>query len=178
MRFAKGLLVGLVAAGLVGCSGSGPAAGPSASGVTQTGPPPPATPAVPHAQAGARAAAVQFDHLYLAGQFAASWGMLTPTVKRQIPRGIWVKVHNGCPSAKAGTARDIKAVTVFGTVAIVSERLAGTRSKHGTAQEVFNYDHGRWGYSPNDLSVYHHGSVAADIAAAKTAGLCVSWKGF
>jgi len=133
---------------------------------------------VPHAQAHARAAAVQFDRLYLAGQFAASWDLLTPTVKRQIPRGVWVKVHNGCASAKAGTARAIKAVTVFGTVAIVSERLAGTQSKHSTAQEVFNYDHGRWGYSPNDLSIYHHGSIAADIAAAKAAGFCVSWKGF
>jgi glutamyl-tRNA reductase len=33
---------------------------------------------------------------------------------------------------------------------------------------------GRWGFIPNDLSYYQHGSVKADIAAAKAAGYCAS----
>ena len=176
MRFSKGLLVGLIAAGLVGCSG--PAASPSATGSASAAPAAPASPAEPHAQAGARTAAARFDSLYLAGQFAASWDLLAPTVKRQVPQQVWVGVHEGCPSARAGTARAIKAVTVFGTVAIVTEKLAGAPPKHGTAEEVFHYANGRWGYSPNELSVYLHKTVLADIAAAKAAGLCASWKGF
>jgi hypothetical protein len=176
MRFSKGLLVGLVAAGLVGCSG--PATGPSATGGATAAPVAPATPAEPHAQADARSAATRFDGLYLAGQFAASWDLLVPTVKRQVPRRVWVRVHEGCPSAMAGTARAIKAVTVFGTVAIVTEKLAGAPPKHGTAEEVFHYANGHWGFSPNELSIYLRGSVPADIAAAKAAGLCADWKGF
>lgn len=31
---------------------------------------------------------------------------------------------------------------------------------------------GRWGFVPSDLSSYGHGSVKADIAAAKAAGYC------
>jgi hypothetical protein len=43
---------------------------------------------------------------------------------------------------------------------------------------VFHYANGHWGYSPNQLSIYLHRSVPADIAAAKAARLCVGWKGF
>ena len=69
-------------------------------------------------------------------------------------------------------------MTVFGTVAIVAERMPGTRPGRGKGEDVFAYANGNWRYSPSDLSIYQHGSVAADIAAAKAAGLCASWKGF
>ena len=81
-------------------------------------------------------------------------------------------------SAGAGKSRIIKAVTVFGSAAIVTEAIAGAASKLGTAEDVFNYANGHWSYSPGDLSIYHHGSVAADVAAAKAAGFCTGWKIF
>lgn len=186
MRLSKGLLIGLVAVGLVGCEG--PAAGPpttsSSPSVAATGPPasrpspgmartePAAAPprsASPRMQATARAAATQFYGLYFARQFAASWNLLAPTAKGQIPLSTWVEVHNGCPSAGAGKSRPIKSVTVFGHAAIVTETITG-------AAVVFNYDKGYWGYSPGDASIYRHGSVTADIAAAKAAGLCSGGK--
>ena len=69
-------------------------------------------------------------------------------------------------------------MTVFGDAAIVTEAVAGTALKPGTAEDVFNYADGHWRYSPADLSIYRHGSVTADIAAAKAAGFCTSWKIF
>jgi len=178
MRFSRGLLAGLVAAGLVACSSSGPRpASPSSTAPTKTAPAAaPASQAEPATEAGARTAAAHFYRLYLASQFAASWDLLAPAAKRQVPRGIWIRVHEGCSSATAGRARIIKSVTVFGNAAIVTERLTGTRSRHRTAEDVFNYARGRWGYSPSDLSIYHHRSVAADIGAAKAAGFCGSRK--
>jgi hypothetical protein len=63
-------------------------------------------------------------------------------------------------------------VTVFGDAAIVTAKVTGAHARHHIARDIFNYANGRWGYSPADLSVYLHGSVAADISAAKAAGLC------
>ena len=120
----------------------------------------------------ARAAATHFYNVFSAGRFADSWALLTPTAKRQIPKTLWVRVHDGCPSAGTGTSRVIKAVTVFGNAAIITEAISGPLSSLGTAGDVFNYVDGRWGYLPQDVSIYHHGSVAADIAAARTAGYC------
>ena len=181
MRSLKGLAVGLVAASLASCSVVGSSepstAGPAAATprvVTSTAPP--AAPVSPQMRAGARAAAAQFYRLYSAHQFAAFWSLLSPAAKRQISGPAWVSVHNACPSAGAGKSRIVKTVTVFGNAAIVTEALAG--ASPGTAEDVFSYVDGHWSYSPEDLSVYHHGSVAADIAAAKAAGFCASWKIF
>jgi hypothetical protein len=110
--------------------------------------------------------------LYSADQFSAAWGLLSPTAQQAVPRAIWISVHNGCPSAGARTARVIKSVLVFGNAAIVTETIAGTGSRLGKAEDAFSYINGRWAYTPNNLSVYHHGSVAADIASAETLGYC------
>jgi hypothetical protein len=114
--------------------------------------------------------------LYTADQFAAFYNLLSPVTKLQISRHVWVSVHEACLSGGAGKARIIKAVTVFGNAAIVTEAIAG--ASPGTAEDVFNYVDGQWSYSPADLSVYQHGSVAADVSAAKAAGFCADGKMF
>jgi hypothetical protein len=129
-------------------------------------------------RAGARAAAARSYRMYSASQFAAFWNLLSPAAKRQVPRHVWVKVHEACTSAGAAEPRIIKSVTAFGNAAIITEAVAGAPAKPGSAQDVFNYAQGRWSYSPSDLSIYHHGSVAADVAAAKAAGFCTGWKIF
>ena len=178
MGFPKGLLVGLAAAGLVGCSGAAPgtpSVSPMATARTTASSVPPASPQM---KAGARAAAAKFYGLYSANRYSAFWNLLAPATKRQISRRVWVSVHEACPSAGAGKPRVIKALTVFGNAAIVTEAVTGAASKPGTAEDVFSYADGRWSYSPQDLSIYHHGSVTADVAAAKAAGFCTSWKIF
>jgi len=175
MRHATFVLVSLIAAGLVGCSGPafGPSANTSPAGLGATAPTRWQTsPADPQMRVGARAAAAHFYKLYSANKFAATWELLTPAAKRQIPKARWVRVHHGCPSTGAGMARVIKAVTAFGNAAIVTEAIAGTLSRLGAVGDVFSLVNRRWGYLPQDVSIYHHGSVADDIAAARAAGYC------
>jgi hypothetical protein len=180
MRLLTGLAVGLVAAGLAGCSVGSPkpsTADPSSTApgvVTSTAPP--AAPVSPQVRAGARAAAARFYGLYSASKFTVFWDLLPATTKRQVSRHVWVSVHDACPSSANGKSRIIRAVTVFGSSAIVTEAIAGASSD--TAQDVFSYVNGHWSYSPEDLNIYYHGSVAADIAAAKAAGFCAGWKIF
>ena len=180
MRLVKVLLAGSVVVALAGCDGPASTL-PSSSlppSATTTGPEaPPPSPASPKMQASARTAAERFYGLYLSSQFSASWDLLAPSAKRQISRNTWVKVHSGCLSDNAGTSGAIKSVTVFGNAAIVTEAITGATSTHHMVESVFNYAHGRWAYSPGDMSIYKHGSVSADIAAARAAGYCADRNG-
>ena len=174
MHLAKALLAGLIATGLLGCDGhssAAPPAGPSPL-VTKTTPATAApSPAGRKMKADARTTAERFYHLSLGRQFASSWELLAPAAKREIPKHTWVRVHEGCLRAVTTESGTIKSVTVFGNAAIVTEKVIGT-SRSITVRAVFNYAAGHWGYSPSDLGIYHHGSVSADLAAAKAAGFC------
>jgi hypothetical protein len=185
---AVGLAVlGLGAAGLTGCSTGGapapPFPGTPATGISSVAAPRAATstapavaPASPLQRNQAKTAAAQALGLYAAGQFTAFWKLFSPATKHRISSDAWESVHEACPSAGDGGPVTVKDVTVFGTAAIVTEAVTGA-SPH-TTEVVFNYVNGKWSYTPDDLSVYDHGSAAADIAAAKAAGLCGGWKIF
>lgn len=183
MRFMKGIAASLAAVGLAGCAIGG-SSRPSVPGPSATSPrvvistAPAVVPASPQTRSRARTAAAQVYRLYSASQFAAFWRLLSPAVRHQVSRRVWVRVHDACPSAGAGKSRVIKAVTVFGGAAIITEKIPAAAVKAGTNEDVFDYAHGRWSYSPVNLSIYHHGSVAADVAAAKAAGLCTGWRIF
>jgi hypothetical protein len=177
VRLWKGLLVGMVALGLAGCTSSASTSSPTAAVTARTTAPPPA-PVPPGAKAAAQAAAAQFDSVYFTSRFAAAWRLLAPDVQRQVPENVWVRVHESCPSSTSGLTRTIKAVTVFGTTAIVTETVLHGQSRPTTVENVFYNADGHWGYAPVYLGIYRNGSIAADIAAAKAAGLCASWKAF
>jgi hypothetical protein len=175
IRNPKSLLLGFSAAlclGLVGCTSS-PNQAPQLTQVTTS---PSATPsnAQPQLalQTGARQAAASWYHLSSSGQLTASWQLLAAAVKKQIPLKVWVAVHEGCPAANTGVTRTITSVTVLGTAAIVTEKVTGPKARNSTSNDVFNLGNGQWTYSPNDINVYQHSSVAADITAAKAKGLC------
>jgi hypothetical protein len=182
MRLYKGAAIGLLAAGLAGCTGT------TASSLSTRDEPVPsavvtttAAAAAPVSSAmrdGARTAAAQFYGLYSASRFSALWNLLSPAAKRQVSKNAWVSVHQACPGTAVGKSRTIKAVTAFGSAAIVTEAVAGTPPSPGTAEDVFNYGDGKWSYSPGEVGIYGHGSIAADIAAAKSAGFCTGWKVF
>ena len=194
VRFWHPVLVGVVAVGLAGCTHSvttAPSAGqpPSATTPSSAGQPPtaaganrsteaPPTPLPTGAKADVGAAAAQFDSAYFAGRFATAWSLLAPTVQSQVPENVWVGVHDGCPAATPGVTAAIKAVTVFGDTAIVTETVHAAQSGPHTTEYVFYYANGHWGYSPVNPGIYHRGSITADISAAKKAGLCSSWKTF
>lgn len=177
MRLPKSLLAGLAVAGLAGCSGGGSAPAPPVNATPKVIATASSVPSATASQkASARAAAKRFYGLYAASHYSTLWSQLAPAIRHEVSRKAWIGVHEACSATVAGKSRVIKAVTVFGNAAIVAETVAG--AKPGTVEDVFNYTGGHWRYSPQAPGIYRHGSVAADIAAAKAAGLCTSSKVF
>ena len=167
--FAAGVVVTAVAGGAFYLLGGRHASSPVAA--TAAG-----TQAEPETEAGVRAAATAFYDLYSAGQWDQAWAYLTPAAQKAIPRATWTGEHTGCPPTSAGLAREIKGVTMAGSTAVVKETVAGALSKLGTGSDSWSYSGSRWGltFSASDLALYKHGSVKADIAAAKKAGYCAA----
>ena len=169
----RGALIAAAVLTAAACS-SGTPAGPAASTATTTPTPPAAvaSTAQPETAAGATAVAKQYLGLTSASQFAAAWGFLAPSAQRTVSQATWVAVHQGCPSESAGLAYEVKDMTVTGDTAIVTVSLSGVAASIGSESEALTYSAGHWRFVPNDLSFYKHGSVKADIAAAKAAGYC------
>jgi len=172
---------GVTAAALIAtaaCS-SAPAAPTTSAATTAAATPTaaastPSAAAQPETAAAAAAVAKQYFGLYSAGQFALSWTLLAPSAQRAVSQATWVAVHQGCPSQAAGLAYNVKDTTLTGSAAVVTVTLAGAAASLASESESLTYSAGRWGFVPNDLSYYRHGSVKADIAAAKAAGYCAS----
>lgn len=122
----------------------------------------------PTSVAAVRADAADYLSLASAGQFAITYQMLSTSARQAITQQAWVAVHRAC----AGTSYQIKHLAVAGKTATVTVGLTG--GHHGTLTETFVYAAGSWGVSPGDLSLYQHGSVSADAAAAKAQGSCAS----
>ena len=178
MRFqAMGIVPAVVAAGLAlaACSAgsSGNSAGPS--GVASTAPGAHASaPVEPETAAAVRADADDYLTLYTAGQFEITYQMLTAPARQAINQQAWVAVHRDCPGATGGMTYKIRGIAVTGKSALVSVVLTGKAAKPESAAETLVYSDGHWGFSPRDLGLYRHGSVSADVAAAKAAGGCAS----
>ena len=92
--------------------------------------------------------------------------------QRKVSEATWVAVHEGCPAQAAGLAYNVSKATLTGNAAIVTVSLAGVAAGLGSVSQALIYSAGRWGLVPSDLGLYRHGSVKADIAAAKAAGYC------
>ena len=174
---AMGIVPAAVAAGLAlaACSAgsSGSSAGPSAAGSAA----PSAhasTPVEPETAAAVRADADDYLTLYMAGQFAIIYQMLTTPARQAINQQAWVAVHRGCPGATGGMTYKIRGIAVTGKSALVTVALTGKAAKPESATEALVYSDRHWGFSPRDLGLYRHGSVSADVAAAKAAGGCAS----
>jgi hypothetical protein len=63
---------------------------------------------------------------------------------------------------------------IAGNTAVMAVSVAGALSKLGSEEATFTYSGGQWGWTPSslDAAIYSHGSVTADVAAAKAAGAC------
>jgi hypothetical protein len=176
MRFqAIGIVPAVVAAGLAlaACSAasSGSAAGAPATAHSAAPGAHASTPVEPQTAAAVRSDADDYLTLYTAGQFAIIYQMLSAPARQAIKEQAWVAVHRGCPGATAGMSYQIHHVAVTGTTAVVTVALTGA-AKPESATETLVYANGHWGFSPRDLALYQHGSVPADLAAAKAAGGC------
>ena len=122
----------------------------------------------------AQAAAHQFFSSYSNGQYAFAWALLDPSDQRAVPQATWVAVHDGCPDAVAGLAYRISGVTVTESTAIVRYTIAvGTQLTLGSGIQTFAYSGNHWRLLLSDLDVYQHGSVKADIVAARVHQNCL-----
>ena len=179
MRFqAMGIVPAAVAAGLAlaACSGSSSAspAGPSGPASSASPGAHASTPVEPETVSAVRADADDYLTLYTAGQFEIIYQMLTAPARQAINQQAWVAVHRGCPGATGGMTYKIRGIAVTGKSALVTVALTGKAAKPESATETLVYSGGHWGFSPRDLGLYRHGSVSADVAAAKAAGGCAS----
>jgi hypothetical protein len=151
------------AGGSTGGSAAGSASSPVASPVHTKHLDEPAT------MAAVRADAADYLSLASAGQYSVTYQMLSASARRAISQRAWVAVHQTC----AGASYKVMHVTVAGQTATVTVALTG--AKHpGTLSETLVYADGSWGFSPRDLSLYQHSTVAADVAAAKAQSSCAS----
>jgi hypothetical protein len=163
--------VALVAGGAAGWvvrgPGTAPTPGPAASSAAAAG--------TPDTAAAAQSAAQRFFTFYSAGQWDDAWQYLTAAEKREAPESVYAAVHQGCPSAAAGLAYAIKNVTLAGQTAVITYTVSGaTGALVGNATMPATWTPSGWGVEPSGMSIYTHGSVSADIAAAKAAGDCAS----
>jgi hypothetical protein len=132
------------------------------------------TPVEPDTASAVRADADDYLTLYTAGQFAVIYQMLSTPARQAIGQQAWVAVHRGCLGTAGGMSYQIRHIAVTGKTAVVTVALTGGAAKPESATETLVYAGGHWGFSPQDLAVYRHGSVSADVAAAKAAGGCAS----
>ena len=173
MRYqASAMAAAAAAAGLtmVGCSSGGGAVGPPAS-VAKASARPTVPLGEPHTVAAVRSDADDYLSLYSAGQYAITYQMLSAPARQAISEQAWVAVHKGCPGA--GRAYRITRVVVTGRTAVVTAALPGA-GKLGRQTETLVYANGQWGFSPRDLSLYQHRTVAADVAAVHAQGHCAA----
>lgn len=125
----------------------------------------------PDTTAAAQSAAQQFFTFYSAGQWDDAWQYLTAADKREAPESVYAAVHQQCPSAAAGMAYATKGVTLAGQTAVVTYTVSGaTGALLGNATMPMTWTPSGWGVEPSGMSVYTHGNVSADLAAAKAAG--------
>ena len=174
----RGALIAAAVVTAAACSSGKPAVPPASSGtppaIAPASPSVAASPAQPETAAAAKATAARFFGLWTGGQYAEAWTLLPRSTRRAIPQATWVAVHKACPSAAAGLAFQIKDVTVTGGTAIVTYSLSGAGAALGSATQAFTYSGGRWWLALSDPGAYQHGSVKADIEAAKAQGSCSS----
>jgi hypothetical protein len=134
-------------------------------------------PAEPDTAAGARAAAGRLLGYYAAGQFGQAWAMLEPATQEQVPRATWTGFYDQC-SAVTGVRYHISDAVLSGeygakVVAVVAVSTRADALPPGYPLTLsFGYDGTRWRYQPNSTAIWTHGSVAADLAAARAAGVC------
>jgi hypothetical protein len=179
-----GIPVLLICAGLAaGCASNSsppPAGGsssPSAAGragrpTAPSGTVSAAVATAPETAAAAKSTATLFLDLYAAGQYSATYAMLSPSAKRVISKRTWIRVHQACKAA-SGASYKVTQPVLTGSNAAVQVSAAGTYSDLGGDHESFIYRGGHWCFVVPDLSLYRHQSatqVTAELEAMNECG--------
>lgn len=173
------LVAGIAIGGAAGYAlhGSTPAAASTGNAAAAaTTPTAPAAPAPPDTAAAAKSAAASFFALYSAGQWQAAWQLLVPADQKIAPEKLYVEFHDACPSQAAGLAYQIESVTMAGKAAVVTYTIPVVEKELGSATITEDWSASGWRqeFTSGSASDYQHGSLKADVTAAKAAGECAS----
>jgi hypothetical protein len=125
----------------------------------------------PKTAAAAKSAATLFFDLYDAGQYSATYAMLSPNAKRIISERTWMRVHQACQNT-AGASYTVTQPVRTGSKAVVNVSLTGAPSELGSEPESFIYRGDRWCFVPPDLSLYKHHTAAEVTARLKSLKEC------
>ena len=139
---------------------------------TGSGPTAAAAPAEPGTAAGVRSAAVAYFGFYAAGQYAITYGLMSPGARAAIPEATWIGAHEACVNHSSQLAYSVTQPVLSGSTAVVNVAIAGALSKLGSEEASFTYSAGRWWYSPPNVATYQGHSTAQAVAALKASGQC------
>jgi len=112
--------------------------------------------------------------MYSAGQWDAAWQFLAPADKAKVSEALYAAFHTGCPSESAGMAYEIQSTALAGTTAVVAYAIPVLAS-FGAGTLAMQWATAGWGVELSDASgaEYGHGSLKADLAAARADGKCL-----
>jgi hypothetical protein len=119
----------------------------------------------------AQKAATKFLGLYAAGQYAATWKLIDPGLRKRISEAAWVGVHEACTNQPAGTTYRVsrRGAPFMVMVFAVSPRVANS------GQIAFTYGGAsQWWYDPSDGWIYFGRTFQQALAVAKAKRRCGS----
>ena len=125
----------------------------------------------PKTAVAAKSTATLFLDQYAAGQYPATYTMLSPNAQKFITERTWVRVHQTCKSTR-DVSYTVTGPVLSGSSAVVNVSLAGSGSDLGSNQENFIYRGGRWRFVPPDLSLYKHRTAAEVTTKLKSLNEC------
>jgi hypothetical protein len=168
------LVAGIAIGGAAGYALHGSTPATASTGNAAAAATTPTTPATPDTAAAAKSAAAAFFALYSAGQWQATWQRLAPADQKIAPEKLYVDLHDACPSQAAGLAYKIESVTLSGKAAVVTYTIPVVEKEFGSATIAEDWTASGWRqeFTSGLASDYQHGSLKADLAAAKAAGEC------
>jgi hypothetical protein len=106
----------------------------------------------------------------------AAWQLLVPADQKVAPENLYVEFHDACPSEAAGLAYEIESLTMAGKAAVVTYTIPVVEKELGSATITEDWGASGWRqeFTSGSASDYQHGSLKADVPAAKAAGECAS----
>jgi len=101
---------------------------------------------------------------------------LVPADQKIAPEKLYIDFHDACPSQAAGLAYKIESVTMAGKAAVVTYTIPVLEKALGSATITEDWTASGWRqeFTSGLASDYQHGSLKADVTAAKAAGECAS----
>jgi hypothetical protein len=131
-------------------------------------PPVASSPVQPDTAAGAQTAAQQAFQLYTAGQYAAVYADLVPSVQSSVAKATWVAVHQRCQVPLAGASYTVASPLLAGQSAVFTVSFGSS-----SETQVFYYLTGKWLWAPSgqNLAAYQ-GSVTHIVSQMKSEGYC------